>query len=93
MLEFNESGTAVKAASDGDLFAMDFTRATGIFTGSIGANYLYQLGDVERETEVPIVCRGILTPCRENPDDGVEGRGYYLISGASQDVRIEQTED
>lgn len=93
VLEFNESGTAVKAASDGDLFAMDFTRATGIFTGSIGANYLYQLGDVERETEVPIVCRGILTPCRENPDDGVEGRGYYLISGASQDVRIEQTED
>ncbi len=56
------------------------TRATGIFKGSFKAWFDY----ATTHTPKTISFEGVLTPERENKDDGVEGRGFFLWSDKAQ---------
>jgi len=58
---------------------MGLTRATGIFKGSFKAWFDY----VKTHTSKSISYEGILTPEREDNEDGVEGRGFFLWSDPS----------
>ncbi len=58
---------------------LKLTRATGLFSGSFKAWYDYGTQHTYRS----IAVLGALTPVRENPGDGVEGRGYFLSSDKS----------
>jgi hypothetical protein len=58
---------------------LGLTRATGLFSGSFKAWFDYG----SRHTYRRIACVGALTPVREYPDDGVEGRGYFLSADKS----------
>ena len=51
------------------------TRATGIFKGSFNAWFDYP---VKKHVSKILAFEDALTPVRENPDDGVEGRGFFL---------------
>jgi hypothetical protein len=54
---------------------VSLTRATGIFKGSFNAWFDYPL---KKHVSKSLAFEGVLTPVRENPADGVAGRGYYL---------------
>jgi hypothetical protein len=54
---------------------VSLTRATGVFKGSFLAWFDYP---VKKHVSKSLAFEGALTPVRENPDDGVEGRGYFL---------------
>ena len=51
------------------------TRATGVFKGSFLAWFDYP---VKKHASKSLAFEGALTPVRENMDDGVEGRGFFL---------------
>jgi len=54
---------------------VSLTRATGVFKGSFLAWFDYP---VKKHVSKSLAFEGALTPVRANPDDGVEGRGYFL---------------
>jgi uncharacterized repeat protein (TIGR02543 family) len=54
---------------------ISLTRATGIFKGSFKAWFDYF---PNRHVSKTLTFQGALTPVRENPGDGIEGRGYFL---------------
>ncbi|MFA6292493.1 MAG: InlB B-repeat-containing protein, partial [Victivallales bacterium] len=56
------------------------TRATGIFKGSFKAWFDYG----KTHTFKNVLYEGVLTPVREDQNDGIEGRGYFLWSDKSQ---------
>jgi len=51
------------------------TRATGLFKGSFRAWFDYP---PQKHVSKNLSFVGALTPVREDPDDGIEGRGYFL---------------
>ena len=53
---------------------MKLTRATGLFRGSFKAWF----DDGSTHASKTIKYSGILTPVREDPADGIEGRGFFL---------------
>jgi len=55
------------------------TRATGVFKGSFKAWFDY----ATTHTSKTITYEGVLTPERENTDDGIAGRGFFLWSDTS----------
>ena len=81
-LEFNEAGTAVRvdvAGGTANLFTMTLNRATGVFNGYLRAAYDYKLGGFSRSVIKSSSYCGAFLPCRKDPADGVEGRGYFLM--------------
>ena len=54
---------------------ISLTRPTGIFKGTFLAWFDYP---VNKHTSKSLAFEGTLTPVRENPDDGVAGRGFFL---------------
>ena len=54
---------------------VSLTRATGVFKGSFLAWFDYP---VKKHVSKSLAFEGALTPVRENPEDGVEGRGFFL---------------
>jgi len=67
------------AATNAVGLTFGLTRATGIFKGSFNAWFDY--GTVHSSKKIAF--EGVMTPEREDPADGIEGRGFYLWSDKS----------
>lgn len=68
------SGWDYESASNTVGLTFGLTRATGIFKGSFKAWFDY----ATTHTAKSILVEGILTPEREDVNDGIEGRGFFL---------------
>ncbi len=63
------------------------TRATGIFKGSFKAWFDYD----KTHTFRSILYEGVLTPERQDKEDGNEGRGFYLWADKAQYLKQGKT--
>ena len=83
-----KAGTPVKVGAAYDYtnptntvgLTVTLTRATGVFKGSFKAWFDY----VTTHMSKTIAYEGVLTPERENKDDGIAGRGFFLWADKSQ---------
>ena len=76
----NADGTYDYAAAENTLgLKVNLTRATGIFKGAYKAWFDYGT----THTSKSISYEGVLTPVREDMDDGVAGRGFFLWADKS----------
>ena len=89
-LEFTTpTSVAVREMTDTSLLSMTLNRATGLFTGSLKAEY-----EVNQETgrtiSKSVPYRGVLTPVRLVTEGTAEGRGFFLMEEKSYDLTIER---
>ncbi len=87
-LTASKAGTPTDADNNGEWdysadnvvgLKIGLTRATGIFKGSFKAWFDY----TGKHTSRSLSFEGALTPVRENMDDGVAGRGFFLWADKS----------
>ena len=91
---YDYTSAAADSNHDGILnttgLAISFTKPTGIFRGTFNVYY----DAVTREnpvngvqtvthTDKKVAFQGVVLPAREELDDGIEGRGYFLMSDKS----------
>jgi hypothetical protein len=71
----NVDGTWLYDAADNTVgLNVTLTRATGLYRGTFKAWFDYGTTHTSRSATF----QGAITPVRATPDDGVEGRGYFL---------------
>jgi hypothetical protein len=84
-LDVNAAGTGFIVTEQGKNAASRFTMrvnpVTGLFSGLLRAVYPYKGREITRSS----VYQGVLTPVRPNPQDGLEGHGYFLMPDWSED--------
>ncbi len=68
-------GTWSYSATNSVGLKLALTRPTGVFKGSFNAWFDYP---VKKHVSKPLAFEGVLTPVREDPSDGVAGRGFFL---------------
>ncbi len=68
-------GTWSYSATNSVGLKVSLTRPTGVFKGSFNAWFDYP---VKKHVSKPLAFEGVLTPVREDPSDGVAGRGFFL---------------
>ena len=72
----DEEGGYHYAAEENTLgLKLTLTRSTGIFKGSFKTWFDYPQ---QKHVSKNVLFQGALTPVREDSDDGIEGRGYFL---------------
>ena len=64
------------------------TRATGIFSGASKAWFDY----ATTHTSKPVAYQGVITPVREDMDDEVGGRGFFLWADKGQYLNVQNKE-
>ena len=90
-LSFNETGRRLVATCAGDrLFTVSFDATTGLFSGSFRAQYDYNSRTVTKS----FAYRGVLTPISAFGEDGIAGRGFFLMPEKDEvGKRVEKSYD
>ncbi len=79
-LDDDKNGVWDYSAMNSVALKVSLARPTGIFKGSFNTWFDYP---EKKHVSKSLAFEGALTPVRENPDDGVAGRGFFLWSDKS----------